>query len=66
MAASCSHSGGHVQGGHVIRGLRTGLTGLGTLLTDRSGQARVGAWGVPVPGKANAACCFADPVGLVW
>ncbi len=46
-----SHSGGYEQEGHVIRGLRTGL---GTLLIDRSGHARVGVWGagLPVPGEA--------------
>jgi hypothetical protein len=46
-----SHSGGYAQEGHVIRGLRIGL---GTLLIDRSGLARVGVWGrgLPVPGEA--------------
>lgn len=46
-----SHSGGYVQEGHVLRGLRTGL---GTLVIDRSGRARVGVWGagLPVPGEA--------------
>ena len=46
-----SHSGGYEQEGHVIRGLRTGL---GTVVIDRSGHARVGAWGagLPVPGEA--------------
>ena len=46
-----SHSGGYEQEGHVIRGLRTGL---GTVVTDRSGHARVGVWaaGLPVPGEA--------------
>jgi hypothetical protein len=45
-----SHSGGYEQEGHVIRGLRRGL---GSLVIDRSGHARVGAWGagVPVPGE---------------
>ena len=46
-----SHSGGYEQEGHVIRGLRTGL---GTVVIDRSGHARVGAWGagLPVPDEA--------------
>ena len=46
-----SHSGGYEQEGHVIRGLRTGL---GTVVIDRSGRARVGVWGagLPVPGEA--------------
>ena len=46
-----SHSGGYEQEGHVIRGLRTGL---GTVVIDRSGHARVGVWGagLPVPGEA--------------
>ena len=45
-----SHSGGYVQEGHVIRGLRDGL---GTVVIDRSGHARVGVWGkgLPVPGE---------------
>ena len=45
-----SHSGGYEQEGHVIRGLRMGL---GSLVIDRSGHARVGAWGagMPVPGE---------------
>jgi hypothetical protein len=46
-----SHSGGYEQEGHVLRGLRDGL---GTLVIDRSGQARVGVWGagLPAPGEA--------------
>jgi hypothetical protein len=46
-----SHSGGYMQEGHVIRGLRDGL---GTLVIDHSGQARVGVWGagLPAPGEA--------------
>jgi hypothetical protein len=46
-----SHSGGYEQEGHVLRGLRNGL---GTLVIDRSGQARVGVWGagLPAPGEA--------------
>jgi hypothetical protein len=46
-----SHSGGYMQEGHLIRGLRDGL---GTLVIDRSGQARAGVWGrgLPAPGEA--------------
>jgi hypothetical protein len=46
-----SHSGGYEQEGHVLRGLRNGL---GTLVIDRSGLARVGVWGagLPAPGEA--------------
>ena len=45
-----SHSGGYVQEGHVIRGLRYGL---GTVVIDRFGRARIGIWGegLPVPGE---------------
>jgi hypothetical protein len=45
-----AHVGGYVQEEHVIRGLRAGL---GTLVIDRSGHARVGVWGagLPVPGE---------------
>jgi hypothetical protein len=44
-----SLAGGYEQEGHVARPLRAGLA---SLVIDRSGRARIGAWrgGVPVPG----------------
>jgi hypothetical protein len=46
-----SRAGGYEQEGHVFRALRHGLA---SLVIDRSGQARIGAWqvNVPVPGEA--------------
>jgi hypothetical protein len=46
-----SRAGGYEQEGHVFRTLRHGLA---SLVIDRSGQARIGLWGVnvPVPGEA--------------
>jgi hypothetical protein len=46
-----SHAGGYEQEGHVFRALRHGLA---SLVIDRSGRARIGAWGhgLPVPGEA--------------
>jgi hypothetical protein len=46
-----SRAGGYEQEGHVFRALRHGLA---SLVIDRSGQARIGVWGVdvPVPGEA--------------
>ena len=46
-----SRAGGYEQEGHVFRALRHGLA---SLVIDRSGQARIGAWhdGVPVTGEA--------------
>jgi len=46
-----SRAGGYEQEGHVFRSLRHGLA---SLVIDRSGQARIGVWGVdvPVPGQA--------------
>jgi hypothetical protein len=46
-----SRVGGYEQEGHVFRALRHGLA---SLVIDRSGQARIGVWGVdlPVPGEA--------------
>jgi len=46
-----SHAGGYVQEGHVFRALRHGLA---SLVIDRSGRARIGAWqhGLPAPGEA--------------
>ena len=43
--------GGYEQEGHVIRPL---LSGLASLVIDRSGQARIGIWGhgLPAPGEA--------------
>jgi hypothetical protein len=44
-------AGGYEQEGHVISPLRSGLA---SLVIDRSGRARIGAWdsGVPAPGEA--------------
>jgi Phosphodiester glycosidase len=44
-------AGGYEQEGHVIRPL---LSGLASLVIDRSGRARIGIWGhgLPVPGEA--------------
>jgi hypothetical protein len=46
-----SRAGGYEQEGHVFRALRHDLA---SLVIDRSGQARIGLWGVdvPVPGEA--------------
>jgi hypothetical protein len=46
-----SRAGGYEQEGHVFRTLRHGLA---SLVIDRSGQARIGVWGldVPAPGEA--------------
>jgi hypothetical protein len=46
-----SRAGGYEQEGHVFRALRHGLA---SLVIGRSGQARIGVWGVdvPVPGEA--------------
>ena len=46
-----SRAGGYEQEGHVFRSLRHGLA---SLVIDRSGQARIGVWGVglPAPGEA--------------
>jgi hypothetical protein len=46
-----SRAGGYEQEGHVFRALRRGLA---SLVIDRSGQARIGVWGLdlPVPGEA--------------
>jgi phosphodiester glycosidase len=46
-----SRAGGYEQEGHTLRALRRGLA---SLVIDRSGQARIGVWGVdvPVPGEA--------------
>ena len=41
-----SRAGGYEQEGHVFRVLRHGLA---SLVIDRSGQARIGVWGVDVP-----------------
>jgi hypothetical protein len=41
-----SRAGGYEQEGHVFRALRYGLA---SLVIDRSGQARIGVWGVDVP-----------------
>ena len=41
-----SRAGGYEQEGHVFRALRRGLA---SLVIDRSGQARIGVWGVDVP-----------------
>lgn len=45
-----SRAGGYEQEGHVFRALRHGLA---SLAIDRSGQARIGVWGMdlPVPGE---------------
>jgi hypothetical protein len=46
-----SRAGGYEQEGHVFSALRQGLA---SLVIDRSGRARIGAWGtgVPAPGEA--------------
>jgi hypothetical protein len=46
-----SRAGGYEQEGHVFRALRHGLA---SLVIDRSGQARIGAWGVDVPAPGEA------------
>ena len=46
-----SRAGGYEQEGHVFRALRHGLA---SLVIDRSGQARVGVWGVDVPAPGEA------------
>jgi hypothetical protein len=46
-----SRAGGYEQEGHVVRTLRHGLA---SLVIDRSGQARIGVWGVDVPIPAEA------------
>jgi hypothetical protein len=47
-----SRAGGYEQEGHVFRALRHGLA---SLVIDRSGQARIGVWGVDVPAPGEAA-----------
>ena len=46
-----SRAGGYEQEGHVFRALRHGLA---SLVIDRSGQARIGVWGVDVPAPGEA------------
>jgi predicted secreted protein len=46
-----SRAGGYEQEGHVFRSLRHGLA---SLVIDRSGQARIGIWGVDLPGPGEA------------
>jgi hypothetical protein len=46
-----SRAGGYEQEGHVFRALRHGLA---SLVIDRSGQARIGVWGVDVPAAGEA------------
>jgi hypothetical protein len=46
-----SRAGGYEQEGHVFRTLRHGLA---SLVIDRSGQARIGVWGVDVPAPGEA------------
>jgi Phosphodiester glycosidase len=46
-----SRAGGYEQEGHVLRALRHGLA---SLVIDRSGQARIGVWGVDVPASGEA------------
>ncbi len=46
-----SRAGGYKQEGHVFRALRHGLA---SLVIDRSGQARIGVWGVDVPARGEA------------
>ena len=46
-----SRAGGYEQEGHVLRALRHGLA---SLVIDRSGQARIGVWGVDVPAPGEA------------
>jgi len=48
-----SRAGGYEQEGHVFRALRRGLA---SLVIDRSGQARIGVWGVDVPAPGEAVC----------
>ena len=46
-----SRAGGYEQEGHVFRTLRPGLA---SLVIDRSGQARIGVWGVDMPAQGEA------------
>ena len=46
-----SRAGGYEQEGYVFRALRHGLA---SLVIDRSGQARIGVWGVDVPAPGEA------------
>jgi hypothetical protein len=46
-----SRAGGYEQEGHVFRTLRHGLA---SLVIDRSGQARIGVWGMDVPAAGEA------------
>jgi hypothetical protein len=46
-----SRAGGYEQEGHVFRALRHGLA---SLVIGRSGQARIGVWGVDVPAPGEA------------
>jgi hypothetical protein len=46
-----SRAGGYEQEGHVFRALRHGLA---SLVIDRSGQARIGVWGVDLPAAGEA------------
>ena len=46
-----SRAGGYEQEGHIFRALRHGLA---SLVIDRSGQARIGTWGVTVPAPGEA------------
>ena len=46
-----SRAGGYEQEGHVFRALRHGLA---SLVIDRSGQARIGVWGMDVPAAGEA------------
>ena len=46
-----SRAGGYEQEGHVFRALRHGLA---SMVIDRSGQARIGVWGVDVPAPGAA------------
>ena len=46
-----SRAGGYEQEGHVFRSLRHSLA---SLVIDRSGQARIGVWGVDVPAPGEA------------
>ena len=46
-----SRAGGYEQEGHVLSRLRRGLA---SLVIDRSGQARIGVWGVAVPAPGEA------------
>ena len=46
-----SRAGGYEQERHVFRALRHGLA---SLVIDRSGQARIGVWGVDVPAPGEA------------